>query len=63
MKLGRIPQPSQDGDTARLVAVDPDGNRVIDLRRANGLALEGRGATAAAAGRLAAAVFPADLAT
>ncbi len=58
MKLGRIQVTSPDGPIARLVAVHPEEERVVDLARAEQLRRMGTGATAEAARRLAAAVFP-----
>lgn len=62
MKLGRIIRPTPDGDQARLVAVLPDEGRVVDLARAHSLARRRRGATPAAAARIAAALFPSSMA-
>jgi 2-keto-4-pentenoate hydratase/2-oxohepta-3-ene-1,7-dioic acid hydratase in catechol pathway len=62
MKLGRISTPSPDGDQVRLVAVQPDRDRVVDLARAYALAREAQRATPEAARRLAAAHFPASMA-
>lgn len=62
MKLGRINLPGPDGPIARLVVVQPERNRVIDLCRAETLRLVSRGATPEGALRLAAAAFPGSMA-
>lgn len=61
MKLGRIAVPSPDGEVVRLVAVQPENSRVIDLARAYALTLEKRGATADGARRVARALFDGSL--
>lgn len=61
MKLGRISVGSPDGDQLRIVAVQPDEQRVIDLARAYALALQRRGAAPRRARELARAVFPESL--
>src|SRR5699024_7416482 len=58
MKLGRILGETPDGGEARLVAIDTDGARVIDLARAYAIAQTRRGASAEGARRLARTVFP-----
>jgi 2-keto-4-pentenoate hydratase/2-oxohepta-3-ene-1,7-dioic acid hydratase in catechol pathway len=62
MKFGRISVPAPDGVEARVVAVDPQAARVIDLARAYALFLEGRGARPEAARRVARALFPSSMA-
>lgn len=62
MKLGRISRSSPDGDQIRLVAVEPERERVIDLAQAYRIARQGTSASAAAARRLAAAYFPSSMA-
>src|SRR5690606_17069296 len=61
MKLGRIQLGSPDGPVARLVRVEPEAGRVIDLRRAAAHAFAGEGATTEAAQRLAGALFPGSM--
>jgi 2-keto-4-pentenoate hydratase/2-oxohepta-3-ene-1,7-dioic acid hydratase in catechol pathway len=63
MKFGRISRESPDGSTARLVVVEPEKSRVIDLARAAALhAKATHHATDAAAVRLALAQFPGSMA-
>lgn len=63
MKFGRISRESPDGTIARLVVVEPEKGRVIDLARAGVLhAMGKRHATHAAAMRLANAQFPGSMA-
>jgi 2-keto-4-pentenoate hydratase/2-oxohepta-3-ene-1,7-dioic acid hydratase in catechol pathway len=63
MKFGRISRESPDGAIARLVVVEPEKGRVIDLARAGALhAMGKRHATLAAAVRLAQAQFPGSMA-
>jgi 2-keto-4-pentenoate hydratase/2-oxohepta-3-ene-1,7-dioic acid hydratase in catechol pathway len=63
MKFGRISRESPDGAIARLVVVEPEKGRVIDLARAGALhAMGKRHATQAAAMRLAHAQFPGSMA-
>jgi len=63
MKFGRITRESPDGAIARLVVVEPEKGRVIDLARAAVLHATGkRNATQAAAIRLAQAQFPGSMA-
>lgn len=61
MKLGRITIDTIDGPAARLVAVHPEEQRVVDLIAAERLRLARRGATTDAALRLAQTVFPGSL--
>jgi len=61
MRLGRVARNGLDGVEARLVAVDPERGLAIDLRAAERLRRERRGATPAAAARLAAALFPGSM--
>lgn len=63
MKFGRISAASPDGAIARLVVVEPEKGRVIDLARAGALhAMGKRHANQAAAVRLAQAQFPGSMA-
>lgn len=62
MKLARIARHSLDGSVARLVAVLPEQQQVIDLATAARLHLEQQGATHDAALRLAMTLFPASMA-
>jgi 2-keto-4-pentenoate hydratase/2-oxohepta-3-ene-1,7-dioic acid hydratase in catechol pathway len=63
MKFGRISRESPDGPIARLVVVEPEKGRVIDLARAGALHAMGKHhATLAAAVRLARAQFPGSMA-
>lgn len=57
MKLGRIAVDSPDGREIRVIAAEPENDRVIDLRRAYALALQRGGATEDGARHLAAATF------
>jgi 2-keto-4-pentenoate hydratase/2-oxohepta-3-ene-1,7-dioic acid hydratase in catechol pathway len=61
VKLGRIQVDGADGPLARLVLVEPEAGRVIDLRRAAARSLVDEGATVEAAQRLAAAWFPGSM--
>ncbi|NWN89580.1 MAG: fumarylacetoacetate hydrolase family protein [Micrococcaceae bacterium] len=61
MKLGRIAVSTLDGEQLRIVAVEPENDRVIDLARAYALVLQRRGATAERARELALSIFPASL--
>jgi 2-keto-4-pentenoate hydratase/2-oxohepta-3-ene-1,7-dioic acid hydratase in catechol pathway len=61
MKLARIAYTGPDGITPRLVAVQPEQQRVIDLAAAERLRLEQQGATREAARRLATALFPSSM--
>ena len=61
MKLSRILRDGPDGEQLRTVAVIPEDEVVIDLRTAERRRLERRGASTAAAGRLAEALFPGSL--
>ena len=61
MKLARIAHTSPDGVIPRLVAVQPEQQRVIDLATAERLRLERQGATHEAARRLATALFPSSM--
>ncbi len=58
MKLARVPCHGLDGNIPRLVVVQPEQQRVIDLATAERLRLEQQGATPDAARRLATALFP-----
>ena len=63
MKFGRISREGPDGASARLVVVEPEKGRVIDLARASALhAMGKRNATREAAVRLAQAQFPGSMA-
>jgi 2-keto-4-pentenoate hydratase/2-oxohepta-3-ene-1,7-dioic acid hydratase in catechol pathway len=62
MKLARIARTGPDGVIPRLVAVEPERQRVIDLATAERLRLERQGATHEAALRLATALFPSSMA-
>lgn len=62
MKLGRIAVDGPDGSIPRLVIVQPEQDRVIDLVTAERLRLERQGATPAAALRIASALFPPSMA-
>lgn len=57
MKLGRIAVESPDGEQIRVVAVEPDAGRVIDLKTAFSLALQRKGATVEGSRHVAHAVF------
>jgi hypothetical protein len=61
MKLGRILMTGPDGPVVRLVAVHPERSLVIDLARAEQIRRMRSGATAEAARRLAAVVFPSSM--
>ncbi len=61
MKLARIASHGPDGASARLVAVQPEKQRVIGLATAERLRLEHLGATPTAALRLATALFPSSM--
>ncbi|KSU70009.1 2-keto-4-pentenoate hydratase/2-oxohepta-3-ene-1,7-dioic acid hydratase (catechol pathway) [Pseudarthrobacter enclensis] len=62
MKLGRIAVPTVDGEQIRVVAVEPEAGRVVDLARAYALTLERTGASASRARELALTLFPGSLA-
>lgn len=63
MKFGRISRESPDGPIARLVVVEPEKGRVIDLARAAALHAKATyHATDAAASRMAQAQFPGSMA-
>lgn len=63
MKFGRISRECPDGLEARLVSVDTDNNRVIDLARAAALYYQDKKhATEEASKRLARAAFPGSMA-
>lgn len=62
MKLGSISVSTPDGDEPRLVAIESEAQRAIDLRAAERIRLQRLGATPAAALRLAEAVFPSSMA-
>ena len=61
MKLGRILRDSLEGAVARLVVVQPEHGRVIDLATAEYQRLLGTGASADAARRLASALYPGSM--
>jgi 2-keto-4-pentenoate hydratase/2-oxohepta-3-ene-1,7-dioic acid hydratase in catechol pathway len=61
LKLGRVVLPGLDGGAARLVVVEPEAERAIDLLAAERLRLERGGSTREAATRLASALFPASM--
>ena len=61
MKLGRIAVPTPDGEQIRVVAVEPEADRVIDLARAHALTLQRKGATADRAREVAQTIFPGSL--
>jgi hypothetical protein len=61
VKFARIACNSPDGIMPRLVVVQPEQQRVIDLATAERLRLERQGATLEAAVRLATALFPASM--
>jgi 2-keto-4-pentenoate hydratase/2-oxohepta-3-ene-1,7-dioic acid hydratase in catechol pathway len=61
MKVSRIFRDGPDGDSARTVAVVPEDDLVVDLRVAERLRLERRGASSDAALRIAEALFPGSL--
>ncbi len=62
MKIGRIARETPDGMMARLVVVEPDKGRVVDLARAAALHFAAkRNATAEAARRYATTAFPGSL--
>src|SRR5699024_1913284 len=61
MKLGRILVPSPDGRQLRIVAVDLEAGRVVDLARAYALVLQRGGAAPERAATLARELFPASL--
>ena len=61
MKFARVALTSPDGVIPRLVAVQLEQQRVIDLATAERLRLERQGATEEAARRLATALFPSSM--
>lgn len=61
MKLGRILSSTADGAEERIVAVDTESARVIDLARAYALVQRRRGAWEAGARRLARTLFPSSM--
>ncbi|HYX49183.1 MAG TPA: fumarylacetoacetate hydrolase family protein [Ktedonobacteraceae bacterium] len=61
MKLGRILRESFDGGVPRLVVVQPEHERVIDLASAEYQRLLATGASAEAAQRLASALYPGSM--
>jgi 2-keto-4-pentenoate hydratase/2-oxohepta-3-ene-1,7-dioic acid hydratase in catechol pathway len=61
MKLARIAYTSPDGIIPRIVVVQPEQQRVIDLAVAERIRLERQGATHQAARRLATALFPSSM--
>jgi 2-keto-4-pentenoate hydratase/2-oxohepta-3-ene-1,7-dioic acid hydratase in catechol pathway len=62
VKFGRIQVITPDGEQVRIVAAQPEQDRLVDLARAYALTLQRRGATADAAVRVARALFPASMA-
>jgi 2-keto-4-pentenoate hydratase/2-oxohepta-3-ene-1,7-dioic acid hydratase in catechol pathway len=62
VKFGRIQVASPEGHQTRIVAAQPELDRVVDLGRAYALTLQRRGATPEAAVRLARALFPPSMA-
>ncbi len=62
MKFGRIKVATPDGEQQRLVVVEPEHERVVDLARAYSLLQQRRGATESAAARVARALFPSSMA-
>jgi 2-keto-4-pentenoate hydratase/2-oxohepta-3-ene-1,7-dioic acid hydratase in catechol pathway len=61
MKLARISRYGPDGISARLVVVQPEMGRVIDLATSERLRLEKQGATHEAALRMATALYPSSM--
>ena len=61
MRLGRTTTVTPDGLTARIVAVQPEEGRVIDLAQAYRLVQQRQGASSDAAARVARALFPGSL--
>ena len=61
MKIGRIKLDSPTGTLVRLVVADPENDRVIDLAKAEALAMQSNGATVEASHRVANVVFPSSL--
>lgn len=61
MKLGRIARPALEGVLPRLVVVQPEQARVIDLASAEYVRLLRSGATPAAARRLSSALYPGSM--
>src|SRR6266516_2718806 len=61
MKLGRVLRESLEGAVPRLVVVQPERERVIDLVTAEFQRLLGTGASADAARRLASALYPGSM--
>ena len=61
MKLGRILRESLEGTVPRLVVVQPEHERVIDLASAEYQRLLATGASAEAARRLASALYPGSM--
>lgn len=61
MKLGRVAVPTPDGEQIRVVAVEPEADRVIDLARSYALVLQRQGATAERAREIAQHFFPGSL--
>lgn len=61
MKFARIAYTGPDGVIPRVVAVQPEQRRVIDLATAQRLLLEQQGATSEAALRVATALFPSSM--
>src|SRR3954452_5509722 len=61
MKFARTRLPGPDVDVARLVVVDTDGDRVVDLATAERLRLQGRGASERRARGVALTTSPGSL--
>ena len=61
MKIGRIKLDLPTGEMVRLVVADPDNDRVIDLAKAEALAMQSKGATVDASHRVANVLFPSSL--
>lgn len=61
MKLGRTLNVGPDGSVARLVVVEPEAGRVIDIAKAERIRRERAGAQPRAAARIARALFPGSM--
>jgi 2-keto-4-pentenoate hydratase/2-oxohepta-3-ene-1,7-dioic acid hydratase in catechol pathway len=62
MRLGRVEVDGPDGPVARLVLIEPERDRLIDLALAERERLRRQGATDDAARRIAGAIFPPSMA-